>query len=156
MQKSLLLTGASRGIGHATVKKFSKEGWRELTDLAHLVIVSRPGQVEAYSDRLAQVLSGRRVSEPDALFLEPAGRVYTLPVTARDVSSTGVRKALEAGQGSGRGAGQAEEQLEGDGAAEGLLDGFVDDPHAAAAQLAAEGEVAQPLRGGDGHGSAGV
>ncbi|MEM1266066.1 MAG: SDR family oxidoreductase [Pseudomonadota bacterium] len=31
MRKSLLLTGASRGIGHATVKKFSREGWRVLT-----------------------------------------------------------------------------------------------------------------------------
>ncbi|MEM6304495.1 MAG: SDR family oxidoreductase [Pseudomonadota bacterium] len=31
MSKTLLLTGASRGIGHATVKKFSAEGWRVLT-----------------------------------------------------------------------------------------------------------------------------
>ena len=31
MTKNLLLTGASRGIGHATVKKFSAEGWRVLT-----------------------------------------------------------------------------------------------------------------------------
>lgn len=30
-EKTLLLTGASRGIGHATVKKFSREGWRVLT-----------------------------------------------------------------------------------------------------------------------------
>lgn len=30
-QKVILLTGASRGIGHATVKKFSAEGWRVLT-----------------------------------------------------------------------------------------------------------------------------
>ena len=30
-QKVLLLTGASRGIGHATVKKFSAEGWRVIT-----------------------------------------------------------------------------------------------------------------------------
>ena len=29
--KTLLLTGASRGIGHATVQKFSREGWRVLT-----------------------------------------------------------------------------------------------------------------------------
>ena len=28
--KTLLLTGASRGIGHATVKRFSAEGWRVL------------------------------------------------------------------------------------------------------------------------------
>jgi NAD(P)-dependent dehydrogenase (short-subunit alcohol dehydrogenase family) len=30
-QRNLLLTGASRGIGHATVKRFSAAGWRVLT-----------------------------------------------------------------------------------------------------------------------------
>jgi NAD(P)-dependent dehydrogenase (short-subunit alcohol dehydrogenase family) len=30
-RKTLVLTGASRGIGHATVKRFSAEGWRVLT-----------------------------------------------------------------------------------------------------------------------------
>lgn len=30
-KKTLLLTGASRGIGHATVIKFAKEGWRVIT-----------------------------------------------------------------------------------------------------------------------------
>ncbi|PWE35016.1 oxidoreductase [Pelagicola sp. LXJ1103] len=30
-QKILLLTGASRGIGHATVKKFASEGWRVIS-----------------------------------------------------------------------------------------------------------------------------
>ncbi|ATI42904.1 oxidoreductase [Pacificitalea manganoxidans] len=34
-QKTMLLTGASRGIGHATVKKFSAEGWRVLTCSRH-------------------------------------------------------------------------------------------------------------------------
>ena len=29
--KTLVLTGASRGIGHATVKRFSEEGWRIIT-----------------------------------------------------------------------------------------------------------------------------
>ncbi len=29
--KSVVLTGASRGIGHATVKRFSDEGWRIIT-----------------------------------------------------------------------------------------------------------------------------
>ena len=29
--KTLVLTGASRGIGHATVKRFSQEGWRIIT-----------------------------------------------------------------------------------------------------------------------------
>jgi len=35
MTRTLLLTGASRGIGHATVKKFSAEGWRVLTCSRH-------------------------------------------------------------------------------------------------------------------------
>ena len=30
-KKNIVLTGASRGIGHATVKKFSDSGWRVLT-----------------------------------------------------------------------------------------------------------------------------
>ncbi|MSO70410.1 MAG: SDR family oxidoreductase [Alphaproteobacteria bacterium] len=30
-RRTLVLTGASRGIGHATVKRFSDEGWRILT-----------------------------------------------------------------------------------------------------------------------------
>lgn len=34
-QKIMLLTGASRGIGHATVKRFAKGGWRVLTCSRH-------------------------------------------------------------------------------------------------------------------------
>ena len=34
-RKTLLLTGASRGIGHATVKRFSAAGWRVLTVSRH-------------------------------------------------------------------------------------------------------------------------
>src|SRR5438552_5047692 len=34
-RRALLLTGASRGIGHATVKRFSAAGWRVLTCSRH-------------------------------------------------------------------------------------------------------------------------
>lgn len=34
-QPILVLTGASRGIGHATVKRFSNEGWRVITCSRH-------------------------------------------------------------------------------------------------------------------------
>ncbi|KAA0909770.1 SDR family NAD(P)-dependent oxidoreductase [Aquicoccus porphyridii] len=30
-QKTMLLTGASRGIGHSTVRQFNREGWRVIT-----------------------------------------------------------------------------------------------------------------------------
>src|ERR1700688_2008003 len=35
-QPVLLLTGASRGIGHATVKRFGSAGWRVLTISRHV------------------------------------------------------------------------------------------------------------------------
>jgi NAD(P)-dependent dehydrogenase (short-subunit alcohol dehydrogenase family) len=35
-RRTLLLTGASRGIGHATVKRFSAAGWRVITCSRHL------------------------------------------------------------------------------------------------------------------------
>jgi NAD(P)-dependent dehydrogenase (short-subunit alcohol dehydrogenase family) len=34
-QRTLILTGASRGIGHATVKRFSSAGWRVITCSHH-------------------------------------------------------------------------------------------------------------------------
>src|SRR5436190_1191023 len=34
-RRALLLTGASRGIGHATVKRFSAAGWRVITCWGH-------------------------------------------------------------------------------------------------------------------------
>src|ERR1700761_1662066 len=34
-RKTLILTGASRGIGHATVKRFSHAGWRVITRSRH-------------------------------------------------------------------------------------------------------------------------
>jgi NAD(P)-dependent dehydrogenase (short-subunit alcohol dehydrogenase family) len=40
-RRTLLLTGASRGIGHATVKRFSAAGWRVITCSRHRV----PGEL---------------------------------------------------------------------------------------------------------------
>src|SRR5262245_50902540 len=34
-RRTFLLTGASRGIGHATVKRFSSAGWRVITCSRH-------------------------------------------------------------------------------------------------------------------------
>jgi NAD(P)-dependent dehydrogenase (short-subunit alcohol dehydrogenase family) len=34
-RKTIVLTGASRGIGHATVKRFSRDGWRVITCSRH-------------------------------------------------------------------------------------------------------------------------
>ncbi len=41
-RRTLLLTGASRGIGHATVKRFAQAGWRVLTVSRHAFPVECP------------------------------------------------------------------------------------------------------------------
>ena len=46
-QRSLLLTGASRGIGHATVKRFVEDGWHILTISRQRFAESCPWQAGA-------------------------------------------------------------------------------------------------------------
>lgn len=74
-QKTMLLTGASRGIGHATVKKFSAEGWRVLTCSRHAfdarcpwpggeenhvqIDLSDPNDTIAAIERVREMLDGR-------------------------------------------------------------------------------------------------
>jgi NAD(P)-dependent dehydrogenase (short-subunit alcohol dehydrogenase family) len=71
-RKTVVLTGASRGIGHATVKRFSTEGWRIITCsreaipdeckrdpnwTEHLTVdLSRPDSVAAFVDEANAIL----------------------------------------------------------------------------------------------------
>jgi nicotinate-nucleotide adenylyltransferase len=71
--------------------------WRELIRLAHLVIMTRPGQSPGYSAVLAESLAGREVRRRAELFSAPAGRVLHLEVTPLHISSTQVR--TRAGEG---------------------------------------------------------
>src|SRR6201987_3488123 len=45
--RTMLLTGASRGIGHATVKRFSSAGWRVITCSRHPFPEECPGMMGA-------------------------------------------------------------------------------------------------------------
>jgi len=72
--KTVVLTGASRGIGHATVKRFSDEGWRIVTAsreevppeckrdpnwAQHVTAdLSRADEVEAFVQRTLELLKG--------------------------------------------------------------------------------------------------
>ncbi len=72
--KTLVLTGASRGIGHATVKRFSDEGWRIITcsrdevpadcrrdpNWTHHVTadLSQPESLQAFVAEATEVLDG--------------------------------------------------------------------------------------------------
>ena len=73
-KRTLLLTGASRGIGHATVKKFASEGWRVISCSRHAfspecpwpggardhvqVDLSQPNQIKEAVEHIRTLLDG--------------------------------------------------------------------------------------------------
>jgi nicotinate-nucleotide adenylyltransferase len=73
--------------------------WQELFDLAHIVVVGRPGVAldVATAPALVPEWERRQASGPAALTAAPAGAIVVQPVTARDVSATAIRRELARG-----------------------------------------------------------
>ena len=73
--------------------------WRRLFDLAHVLVLTRPGHVlDDLSADLQGETESRRISDAAALRHAAAGHLLELSVPEWDVSSTGVRRALAAGE----------------------------------------------------------
>lgn len=72
--------------------------WRELFDLAHIGVLSRPGVDTAWPDALAQEVATRRVHDVSALRVAPAGTLIELAVTPLEISATRIRDLLAAGR----------------------------------------------------------
>lgn len=68
--------------------------WETILQLAHLVVVHRPG----YSLPPNEWYENRLQTDPMALCEAPAGHIYSLAVTALDISATDVRQLLEGGK----------------------------------------------------------
>ena len=75
--------------------------WRELFDLAHVVVVPRPGSAleSDLPDAVAEELAARRVRDPADLRSTIAGSIYVQPVAPHPISSTAIRSALGADDG---------------------------------------------------------
>ncbi|MDO1528080.1 nicotinate-nucleotide adenylyltransferase [Fulvimonas sp. R45] len=71
--------------------------WRELFDLAHVGVLTRPGAESAW----LPVSGGQdgicKVAAPTALREAPAGLIAALPITPLDISATRVRELLASG-----------------------------------------------------------
>lgn len=77
--------------------------WQELFQLAHLVIAHRPGFPQsAWSERmspaLAQEHAARYTENPTDLANASAGRIYSLVITALDISASRIRADLQHGK----------------------------------------------------------
>jgi nicotinate-nucleotide adenylyltransferase len=76
-------------------------GWyrpREILDLAHVVIMRRPGAPEGFAPDLQDLLRHRLCEDPTALRDSPSGRVLFQDVTQMDISSTRIRQLIRRGQ----------------------------------------------------------
>lgn len=76
--------------------------WREpqqLFELAHVVVIDRPGHRGALPDALARLVAGREAANVAALFERPAGGVLHLRLPSRmAISATGLRTRLAEGR----------------------------------------------------------
>lgn len=71
--------------------------WRDLLDLAHLVVMTRPRSRPRYPDELAAVIKARRVSRTRDMMATPCGLVRHVEVTQLAISSTDIRYQLGRG-----------------------------------------------------------
>lgn len=68
--------------------------WRRIPELAHLVVMTRPGEAPAYGVALARELAPRHVEDPSALRERPAGCLLSVAVTPLAISSTAIRASI--------------------------------------------------------------
>jgi len=71
--------------------------WQELLELAHIVVAHRPGWQVPATGVLGELLGARRTVTAADLAARPAGRLYVLPVTQLEISSTDLRASLRVG-----------------------------------------------------------
>ena len=92
----VLLLGVDAFLGLASWHR-----WKELFDLAHIAIATRPGYVLAtklMQPPLAREFATRFASSPLQFKEAPAGKIMRFDLTPLAISATGIRKQLETGQ----------------------------------------------------------
>jgi nicotinate-nucleotide adenylyltransferase len=72
--------------------------WREIPELAHLVVMTRPGAAPPSEGPVAELLAARRTDHPEALLEAPAGRILVWPVEPLDFSATDIRRCIRSGK----------------------------------------------------------
>lgn len=71
--------------------------WRQILQLAHLVVAHRPGWVAPDTGPLGELLADRGTENADDLHRARAGRIFIHAVTQLEISSSAVREMIAAG-----------------------------------------------------------
>jgi nicotinate-nucleotide adenylyltransferase len=78
----------------ATLPSWSR--WQQLFDLAHIVVMQRPGEVLQLKGELAEFYHQKQAGPEDIEL--PAGKVWLVPVTQMAISATTIRASLMTGR----------------------------------------------------------
>lgn len=93
VQSLILLLGADAFAGLPTWNR-----WQDLFDLAHIVVLTRPGHEAPLPPELTTQIASRNANSVQQLQLLPAGKVSHLPVTRLEISASAVRALLATGR----------------------------------------------------------
>lgn len=71
--------------------------WRQLLDLAHLVVAHRPGWHLQAEGELSTLVAAHQLHDPAGLHEVPAGHIFLQTVIQLEISSTAIREIVAAG-----------------------------------------------------------
>lgn len=92
-QPLCLLLGLDAFLGLPTWHRY-----HELQQLAHIVVARRPGFTGQIDGEAGDLLRARAITDRRALATAPAGSVLMLDVTQLEISSSAIRRLVEAGE----------------------------------------------------------
>jgi nicotinate-nucleotide adenylyltransferase len=72
--------------------------WREITEYAHIVVMTRPGSRLPEQGELADFIALHRVRDPEALASRNNGLLLAHNVSALEISGTQIRRLLGKGR----------------------------------------------------------
>jgi nicotinate-nucleotide adenylyltransferase len=72
--------------------------WKALFDLAHLIVMRRPGIELVFSEELSPSLQERRVHESSQLASQTSGSIFFLEVTQLEISASLIRTMIQSGR----------------------------------------------------------
>ncbi|BAW79904.1 nicotinic acid mononucleotide adenylyltransferase [Candidatus Nitrosoglobus terrae] len=72
--------------------------WLELIELAHLLVIKRPGEILPQQGVLKDLLDERKISNPKQLKAQSIGCILPMETTQLGISATQIRVLLKAGQ----------------------------------------------------------
>ncbi len=71
--------------------------WQHLLDLAHIIVVMRPGHTFSPSTEIKQLLVERQLADPQGLRELTSGYIYLQAISALDISATTIRNQIATG-----------------------------------------------------------